>query len=132
MATAGDLFAAIKTLWDASASLNDINGPYKDEKPPNLSAGFPYTIFESIDNELLFYSCSNEYWQSTWSFTVFDRREQDIEAHFELIGAVFDNPTFTGMTTQAKRRTAEHWLGEDKDVRAATLEYITRWSKPRS
>lgn len=137
MATALDaLLAAMKVKWDASASLNGINGPYRKRKPPNLQIGFPYAIIEDGAANLDFYTCPNEYWTCPISLVIYQSTPELCAAAAALIDAVFNSDalalTISGGSLVKRRKIGESYSEDDKAVQSCRLDYEFQVSKNRT
>lgn len=130
MASSKDVFAAIKTHWDAS-SLSAYNGPYRDRKPYNIA--FPYVIFSSVTNARAARSCANEYWDHKFRFIIRHNNEADAESILDSITTAFDsaNLTISNGTMVKIERDSEGYYAEDEKVTVAWVQYTVLRSKSR-
>ena len=129
------LLKALKVTWDANAAtLSGLNGPYRGEKPPDLTVGFPYVVVEAAC-KLRAWTCLKEYYDADVHFWVYHTTPELTATHLTTIKAVFDpeNASIvlsTGDLVQ-KRPQETKYKREDKDVWRGSAPYSFIVSRPR-
>lgn len=131
-----ELIKGLKTLWDAESSLSTINGPYRHQKPPNLSIGFPYVVVDDQGSDLLGYTCQSQIWIHRIIFRVFHRTPELAAASLALIRAVFDSDSLSltlasGHSFISCRPTTIAYEDKDKEVESAETAYEFQMNQTR-
>lgn len=128
------LVKALKVAWNAAAGLTGLNGPYRDEKPPDLSVGFPYVIVKA-ECRLRGWTCQQEYYEHDITFWVYDTTPELVAAHVTTIKTVFDSEalaiTLSSGDLVQKRPEATKYERLDKTVWRASSPYFFVTSRPR-
>jgi len=129
-ANVNDLFAALKTKWDATASLGSatpaFNGPYFQRKPPDTSAGFPYVIFRHVGTSHEGTTNESAYFLDVVEFTVYNTTPELVGANLGTIRNTFNHeylPSLAvGKGSIVKAREAGQRVEEENsNVAKATL-----------
>lgn len=132
MASANDIFKAIRAVWSASASLANYHGPYFDRAPQGTA--LPYVVFNSIANVREQNTCHGEIWLHGFQFVCRHRTAELAAAVLEAVGAVYDAAHPLTLATGAElhiTREREIYREEDKNIFAASIEYRVLRYKPR-
>jgi hypothetical protein len=135
MANTGDVYNAIKTLWEASSTLDGIGGPYRDREPPDGTPAFPYCIFKTLPATRGTTTNKSSLWTLRFSFNVYHRTAELCATNLDLIQAVFDDwaTTLTGGkgSVLVTRDVGEDIGEEDKGVNRGTLTFQLTYRRPK-
>ena len=135
-----DIFAAIKTYWDANKGVGQqlagIVGPMREEMAPTPAMGInsPYVAFSSLTNERTNTSTHSEYWLLVFRFEIRNGTSEKNRPIFLKVTNVFDRPPITlpsgkGQILLWQRRT-EQYGKEDKVMAYSFATYEVRYGKP--
>lgn len=130
------LIKGLKTVWDANtATLSGINGPYRDEHPPDLTKTFPYCVVRSRDSDDAGWTCHNRYYDHEIEFSVYDRTPELVATRLTTILGVFD-PDVTTITLSTGvvvrwRLARPGYTIQDKTVWRGVLMFEFLTSVPR-
>jgi len=138
MTVAGDLFQAIKTVWDADSTLSAIHGPYREEEAIKASPVFPYCVCRTPTSHHEQTTNASEYWRHTVEFVVYAATMEAIDepgGYLDLIGNAFD-PTLPTLASGKgrvilTRRMVEEYGEEERLVYRGIITYEFLRQKPR-
>lgn len=131
------LLAGLQTKWEAESTLQDLNGLYLHEKPPDLSVGFPYYVAIPESSSLWGTSTQSRLWDHTVEIRAYHRTPEDAATAIAVVTGVFDPKAFTltlsdSHTFIMARRLRAEFSNPGKEVEYGAARYRFMTSEPRT
>jgi len=130
------LIDGLKVHWDANVTLSVLK-LYLDEKPADLSVGFPYYVLKLEPSTLLGYTSAGKIWNHTLEVRAYAATTAVAGTALEVVTDIYDADAFTLTLADSHKFTSSRRIqaafpNAGKEVDSALARYRMQTWQPRT